>query len=63
VQAAENMGTEDFALHMTHRHQPSLGGLAELHAERLVDTEGSWRAFHARIHELNLDVGHDHGER
>jgi hypothetical protein len=55
------MGTEDFALHMTHRHQESLGGLSVLYVERMVDTEGSWRAFHARLHELSLDVSHDHG--
>jgi hypothetical protein len=60
VRAEAEMSSEHFALHMTHRHGDSLGGLSELDPTKMNGTEGAWRAFHRRLHETRIDLAHEH---
>jgi hypothetical protein len=55
----EDMDDETFCMHMSLRHQDSLGGLTEIWpiAE---GTTNAWRIFHDRLHWLRLDLSHDH---
>lgn len=63
----DDMTDDDFAKHMTLRHQDSLGDLHHLDWEYMGLENGhnhavvaAWRAFHNRLHELRLDLPHDH---
>jgi hypothetical protein len=65
VQDADNMSTEIFCLHMTHRHSDSLGGMSELNPLVQSDyTEELWRIFHDKLHDRKLfpfrEVTHEH---
>ena len=55
------MDADSFQKHMNNRHQDSLGGLTkiEIRSEYLLLC---YRNFHRRLHEVRLDLGHDHGE-
>jgi len=64
-----DMSHNDFAMHMTLRHQDSLGDLHHLDFEymglELGYNEGvvmAWRAFHRRLHELRIDIPHVHDQ-
>lgn len=57
---ADYMDVTTFALHMTHRHLDSLGGLTRL-SDRLDDyMEECWRIFHDRLHATRVDLEHEH---
>ena len=61
VQSADRMSREKFCLHMTYRHQDSLGGMSELSAAVQNDyTEGLWRKFHRQLHGPLLMKRHEH---
>lgn len=63
VQNADRMDRETFCLHMTHRHQESLGGLSSLNPAVQDDyTEELWRTFHDRLHSIKLrsELDHEH---
>lgn len=61
VQSAGNMDRVTFCLHMTHRHQDSLGGMTELNPDAQSDyTEELWRTFHDRLHRLRIGLDHEH---
>lgn len=55
------MEDDDFCEHMTRRHRGSLGGLSHLW---VIDPDGmaAWRAFHRRLHNLLIDLKHEHEE-
>jgi hypothetical protein len=57
VPAPADMGRENFRRHFNLRHSDSLGGLAEL--DERFDANLWWR-FHRRLHEIRIDLGHDH---
>lgn len=60
VQDADNMDSEEFSLHMTHRHLESLGGLKYL-PDNLGDyVEECYRIFHDRLHATRVDLIHEH---
>lgn len=60
---ADNMDSELFALHMTHRHLDSLGGLTFL-SDNLGDyVEGMYRSFHDRLHDVRVDLEHEHAKQ
>jgi len=64
VTSPEDMTTEDFAKHMSMRHRHSLGGLAYLNLDHQPESvEDAWRAFHARLHELSVELPHSHVRR
>lgn len=63
VQNVDNMDRDTFCLHMTHRHQDSLGGMQYLNPEVQSDyTEKLWRAFHDRLHSVKMrsELDHEH---
>lgn len=61
VQNADNMDRRIFCLHMTHRHQDSLGGMSELNPAAQSDyTEELWRTFHDRLHKVRIRAELDH---
>ena len=61
VQSADNMTREEFCLHMSFRHEDSLGGMTELNAAVQNDyTEECWRKFHRQLHGPVLRKEHDH---
>ena len=63
VQNADNMDRETFCLHMTHRHNDSLGGMTELRPDKQTDyTEELWRTFHDRLHSVRIrqELAHEH---
>lgn len=61
VISPDNMDDELFGKHMTHRHADSLGGLEALsfppHGGGLALM---WRSFHRRLHEVRIDIPHEH---
>lgn len=59
VDLAEEMDDETFIKHMNKRHKDSLGGLPSLW---MTDdaTHRIWRAFHRRLHQLRVDLRHEH---
>lgn len=52
------MSDETFVMHMNKRHRGSLGGLRALWVA--PDTMPIWRIFHARLHDLRIDLKHEH---
>jgi hypothetical protein len=60
VPDADDMSTDTFAKHFTLRHGDSLGGLSWLDPAISKYVEGLYRAFHARLHAIRVDLGHDH---
>ena len=62
-----DMSDDDFAKHMTLRHQDSLGDMHHLDWSYMglelgynTDVVMAWRAFHRRLHDLRVDLSHDH---
>lgn len=62
-----DMSDDDFAKHMTLRHPDSLGDLTHLDWKYMglekgynLDVVRAWRAFHRRLHQLRVDLSHDH---
>jgi hypothetical protein len=62
VKDADMMDDEKFALHMTHRHSESLGGLTELDPTMEPDLLGIYRTFHWWLHVWRVDLKHVHNE-
>ena len=61
VCAEEEMDEDTFTKHMNARHSDSLGGLDSLwFADE--DVHQCWRNFHWRIHELRIDLEHEHAD-
>lgn len=59
VAAEDSMDDNTFTKHMNARHSDSLGGLDELwFADE--PTHEAWRAFHWRLHQLRIDLEHEH---
>lgn len=61
VRATRRMSDEVFEKHMETRHAESLGYLTGL---PLGDAYlmGMWRAFHRQLHNLRIDIEHEHPE-
>ena len=55
------MDGDTFLKHMNNRHRDSLGGLSSISfkSDYLLTI---WRKFHRRLHEVRVDMTHDHGE-
>ncbi len=61
VISPDQMSNDQFAKHMSLRHQDSLGGLKAIELPyRDTGLSHAWRAFHRRLHTLRLDLGHEH---
>lgn len=60
VRDADWMDSTDFALHMTHRHHDSLGGLKRLSDNLGEYVEECYRIFHDRLHATRIDLEHEH---
>jgi hypothetical protein len=60
VASVDEMLTSIFALHMTHRHHDSLGGLNYLPDDLDEYVESCYRIFHDRLHETRVDLDHEH---
>jgi hypothetical protein len=60
VRAAEHMDTADFVRHMNRRHADSLEGwrLPGRHFSPYV--EMCFRIFHRRLHQIRVDLEHEH---
>lgn len=59
VPSPADMGKENFRKHFNLRHADSLGGLSEL--DERFDANLWWR-FHRRLHEIRIDLNHEHKE-
>jgi hypothetical protein len=61
VSSEEEMDDKTFTKHMNARHKDSLGRLNSLW---LADpyVHQCWRNFHWRLHELRVDLEHEHAE-
>jgi hypothetical protein len=62
VKHPDSMDAPTFGLHMTHRHNDALAGQTELTFKRESDVSQAYRAFHRRLHDLRVDLLHEHGE-
>lgn len=60
VPDADEMDSEIFGKHMTHRHLDSLGGLTYLPDDLGEYVEGLYRIFHDRLHAVRIDLEHEH---
>lgn len=59
VVGIDEMDRETFLHHMNLRHKDSLGGLKYL-CKTDTTTEKIWRAFHQRLHQIRIDLKHEH---
>jgi hypothetical protein len=61
VDLIEDMDRATFLKHMNFRHADSLGYGDSIPGFGLTEyVEHCWRAFHNKIHELRLDIRHEH---
>jgi hypothetical protein len=59
----EGMDTETFLLHLRHRHPESRpAGVDPLEWFVSDYVEECYRIFHAKLHELRVDIRHSHEE-
>ena len=58
---ADEMSDRTFIRHMNTRHADSLGGLPSLWVTT-PEVHEAWRAYHDRLHELRIDIPHEHEE-
>jgi len=62
VYPAEYMESETFVKHFNARHSDSLGGMRSLPDRIDPRVEAAYRAFHRRLHDIRIDLAHEHGE-
>lgn len=60
VANADEMDSDNFAKHMTFRHNDSLGGLRFLSSNLGDYVEELYRIFHDRLHAVRVDLEHEH---
>jgi hypothetical protein len=60
VPNADDMDTDIFCMHMTHRHLDSLGGLGYLSPTIDEYVEECYRIFHDRLHKVRVGLEHEH---
>lgn len=62
VTAAEHMDERTFRRHFNLRHRESLGYLGALHPGMAPFLVTIWRTYHRKLHELRVDLTHEHGD-
>ena|ERR1041385_2355715 len=61
VPSADDMDDATFEAHMNHRHQSSLGGIPSISLSGAAPSLArAWRAFHRRLHKLEVPGQYEH---
>lgn len=60
VQNADGMDDDIFKRHFEMRHGDSLGGLTHFSPDITAQVLQMYRSFHKRLHEIRLELHHDH---
>jgi hypothetical protein len=56
----EDMADDTFYKHMSKRHKDSLGGMPMVYDMNNPHLTEAWRKFHDRLHEIRVDLVHEH---